>query len=179
MIVGVPSRTRRRELLDVAIDRLGRPQRKHDVGFDFVGVARHRRSIAELRRSAASVHRRRLEQLVARRRVLAAAAREVDVVLRVVPGPPELGLDVRAARDDDERVGRKERQDRAALEARRRLRCTLPVDRQHERVVDGAASSAATRDRSGGDRRSRRPRTRRARARPCRTSRRRRCRREC
>ena len=91
----------------------------------------------------------------------------------------ELRLDVRAARDDEQRVGRKERQ----RSIRARIARLRPRSRSRRREEPARGrplgSNAASRDRSGAGPRSHRPRTRRAPARPCRTSRRRRFRREC
>src|SRR5262249_16459076 len=74
------------------------------------------------------------------RDVLAASPREIDVVLRVIPGALELGLEVRAARNEQQRVRGKERRDRAAL-AFRGLVPYLAVDRKHERAIDDAAGT--------------------------------------
>jgi hypothetical protein len=92
------------ELLDVAIDRLGRPQWKYDLSL-------FRRALDDRAKSAELLEKRvgRLEKLVTVRYVFAAAAREIDVVLSLTPRATDFGVEMRAFRDDEECVGRPER----------------------------------------------------------------------
>ena len=59
------------------------------------------------------------------------------VMLRVAPCTPQLGLDVRAARQHQERVWWKKRQNRSAVAAAR-IFSHVSIDGQHEREVHGA-----------------------------------------
>ena len=84
----------------------------------------------------------RLEELIAIGHVLAAAAREVDVMLRLVPGALQLGLEVRARGMTTIVSGGKS----AAIETRSTLvavLATLSVDRKDQREVGLARASAA------------------------------------
>ena len=124
------------ELANVAVDCLRRSQRKRDVRLRFAGVDRRDRSepANRLERDI-----RRIEEHVTAWRVFAAAARQVDVVLRIVPRPAKLRLDVRAARDDEQRVGRKQRQNGSALESLARVLAHEPIDGKNQREVHRSA----------------------------------------
>ena len=103
------------EALDVAIDLIGRVEREHDrplIGRCPVDDA-HRPECAKRVDHA----RREVEQLRAVRRVLPAPSREVDVMRRLLPGPLELGGEIGALGQHEQRVRRKERPDRHALDA--------------------------------------------------------------
>ena len=121
------------ELFDVTIDRFGRAQRKNDVRLVFALASTA--AIVPSFRSAAQRALRRFEQLVAAWNVVAATARQLDVVLRVVPRPAQLRLDMRATRNDENRIRRKERENRSSLELTRVV-AHIAVHRKHERIVD-------------------------------------------
>ena len=117
---------------DVALDRLWRAHRKPDRA---VGPARLDRQSADHRQLGEQCVGT-LEELLARRRVLTATAREVEVVLGLGPRPRELRSRMRAQRDDDDRVARPEVNDRGALaEPRRRGDCAVDGEDDGDRGV--------------------------------------------
>ena len=116
------------QTLDVALNLLRLAERKHQ-----------RRLVAgEIDRAVRSERAQslfgRLEQLVAAGCVLAAPTREVDVMLCFSPRPLELGFHMRTARNDKERVGRKQCPYRRSL----RLHVPgfdLPIDWKNQRQL--------------------------------------------
>ena len=85
---------------------------------------------------------RRLEELIAIGHVLAAPAREVDVMCRLVPRAAHLGVEMRAGRHHDQRVRREQIGDGAARRAVVIL-ADLAVHRQDHRA--GGITCAALR----------------------------------
>jgi hypothetical protein len=122
---------------DVAVDRLGRTKREDHVGLLGGGIDETKR--AERGEGDAGLLRR-LEQLLARVRILAAPAREIDVMRRLVPGALQLRQEVRARGIHEERVGRKEGRDGETL-AGRRVLADLTVDREDDGAIDRPGGS--------------------------------------
>ena len=60
---------------------------------------------------------RRLIQFFTNRRIFAPSTGKLDVVLRLVPGPTEFGLEMRTVRSHDDRVGRPQAAERRPIES--------------------------------------------------------------
>ena len=120
--------------LDVAVDRLGRPEREDEVRLLRCRVDEpHRAERGERRARGLG----RLEQLLACIGILAAPAGEIDVVRRFIPRPLKLRDEMRARGIDEERVGREQRGDGETL-TRRRFLAHLTVHRQDDGEIDRA-----------------------------------------
>ncbi len=125
------------ELLVVAVHRLGIAKREDDVWLLFDRISKvDGGERPEFFQRRANVFRL-LEQLVAVGNVITASAGELDVMLRVIPRALEFRFDMRISWDDEQRVRRKERSDRAAIELAHVV-VNLPIHRQDEREIHGA-----------------------------------------
>ena len=134
----------------VAFDGLRRPQREEHTG---VGDKGRHDGDGRIAAQAALGDLGWLQELIARGRVLAAAARQIEMVRRLVPRAPQLGLDMHPFGDDHERVGRPEIEKRGAralgaarvggTHILRGRRSPLRLERQHHDLLDGTRGALA------------------------------------